>query len=65
MLVEKLSQTDNRIIFDWISTYSISNREYSSFSLSRMAPLSHILRGWDNAKQAHLWKMFGEQFILE
>lgn len=65
MLVEKLSQTDNRIIFDWISTYSISNREYSSFSPSRMAPLSHILRGWDNAKQAHLWKMFGEQFILE
>ena len=65
MLVEKLPQVDKDIIKQWITAYGISNRERNDFPRYSMAPLEHTLRKWDSAKQEHLWKMFGEQFILE
>lgn len=64
MLVEKLSQSDKNMITDWIAAYGISNRDRNSFYEHLMAPLSHILREWSANKQT-LWKMFGENFIVE
>lgn len=65
MLVDCLPQSEQDLIKQWISAYGISSRDRNDFPHYRMAPLSHILRGWDSAKQQHLWKMFGEQFVLE
>lgn len=65
MLVEKLPESEKMLILDWIKEYGISHRERNTFPVDRMAPLNRILRAWDEGKQEHLWKMFGEQFILE
>lgn len=65
MLVDKLSQRDKEIITDWIQCYAVSHREYGVFPQNQMASLDYILRAWNTGKQVHLWKMFGEQFILE
>lgn len=65
MLTEKLPESEKMLILDWIKEYGISHRDHNVFPFDRMAPLNRILRAWDEGKQEHLWKMFGEQFILE
>lgn len=64
MLIEKLSCEDKGLISTWIKEYGQSNRDYGMTPNVR-APLESVLRAWDENKSGMLWKMFGEQFILE
>lgn len=65
MLISKLPSEDKTMIADWIRWYGVSNREYNSFPSHRKAPVDYILREWEDSKMEYLWKMFGEQFIIE
>ena len=65
MIVKNLPQSEKDLISRWIEMYGISDRDRNNFPFHRAAPIDRVLREWEDAKEQHLWKMFGEKFILE
>lgn len=59
MLFGKLSDTDKHLIQSWITDYAHDDVNSSD----GQAPLSYLLRYWDNNK-VNLYHMFGDNFIL-
>ena len=62
MLYEKLSTKDINTFCSYIQTYGAS---CDASIYGSMANPAHILRVWDDAKSAYLYKAFGEKLILE
>ena len=62
MLFEKLSEKDVNTISSYLDRYT---ENCGSRVLKARAPLSTLLRVWDEAKSEYLYKLFGENFILE
>ena len=58
MYYEKLSQNELDMIKRYIRSYA--TEDYSE----PIAPLSHILRHWDEAKSGYLSTLFKEQLIV-
>ena len=64
LLVDQLSNEDKNLITDWCRMYGVSRREHNMFNRHAF-DLPYVLRKWDQNKQDYLWKLFGEQLILE
>lgn len=60
-LLEYLSGKEKEMIVRYIETYAFHSEHNGGIT----APLDHILRFWDKAKQQYLFPMFGEQLILK
>lgn len=59
-LIDKIPAEDMELMTQYVKTYAFEryNADYDEDSLR------HVLRVWDQAKQHHLYKLFGGQFIL-
>lgn len=62
MLFEKLTLQDQNMLDDYIAWYGTN--QYSSL-YRNSASLEYRMRYWDAAKTEYLYRLFGEQFILE
>ena len=58
-----LTDKDLDLINEYIERFALGYEEYPS--CSRNTDLEYILRYWNDAKNDHLFKMFGEKLILE
>lgn len=65
MIFNMLSEKDKSNLEYWINEFSGSEDGYSVRSSNPKAPLEHILRVWESEKEEYLFKMFGNQLILE
>lgn len=61
-LLEYLSGKEKEMIVRYIEAYAFHSGERSN---EIVAPLDHILRFWDKAKQKYLFPMFGNELILK
>ena len=66
-MFELLSEQDKENIVSWISHFGPANDGRNPYNVPEhnMAPLNHILRVWDNAKEDYLHSLFGDNLILE
>lgn len=62
MLIERLSQNDLDLFQKYINYYGL-NPGSSSYRSTETPEF--LLRFWDKAKSEYLWKLMGENFILE
>lgn len=60
MIFNQLTKKDQELITNYIENYAF----YEVWGQSIKAPLSHILRYWEESKEKHLYKMFGNELIL-
>lgn len=58
MLVEKLLDSDKKMMESYIDSYAMSD------IATRTASLDYILRVWDEAKSEYLYRMMGNQFTV-
>lgn len=56
-----LTENDKKLIENYIRAFGAKNE----LPNTKMASMAKILSEWNNAKNDHLFKMFGEQLILE
>lgn len=65
-MFELLNKTDVENIVSWIRAYGPGNDGTPAVipTSNEMAPLSYLLRHWDNAKEKSLRKLFGSNLIL-
>lgn len=56
-IFEKIPQNEVKMIEAYIDEYALENS-------SRSASADHLLRIWDEAKSAYLYRMLGDQFVI-
>ncbi len=64
MLFDKLTEYDMENIQNYIDVFGPTYGS-SLYSQNSTAPLQSVLNLWDTAKSEYLYKLFGENFILE
>ena len=66
-MFELLSEQDKENITSWIAHFGPANNGVAPYDVPQhpMAPLNHILRVWDDAKDGYLHELFGDNLILE
>ena len=62
MLFDKLTVKDKSLIDSYCQRYAINS---NSSAYRDFAPLHDRLAAWETAKSEYLYKLFGEQFIIE